>query len=259
MKEMTNKDNNGKKYDDYSSLIIVLLVSTVFIILAYIFFLPHHTLQAADCNKTDIANAMMIELNAINNILTWGSFIIATLTIIAAVFGIVGFVEFKKSVNKDVEKIGKITTDFTTKINSFIKDSDQTIEDYKNDIKNKILEIESFKSTIIAQVRYFNKSLEYLYTVSSILIDKDGNDELGNFLYHDLNIISLYRYEPSDNNDVSSAILQAKKEAIENLKDIGTLDDIVDLEIIVQNEPNEEIKRKIQELIGIIKHNFNMS
>lgn len=258
-------ENTERKHRDYDSLIIVILASTVFIILAYIFFLPHHTLQAADSDKTDIANAMMIELNAINNILTWGSFIIASLTMVAAVFGIVGFVEYRKSVDKEVEKLETTTTNFITTTNSkistveqnqasFIENTNKTIEKYQNEIKNKIIEIESFKSSMMAQARYFNKSIEYLYMVSSNLIEKDGNEELRNLIYHGLNLMALYQNELDDCKDKPADTILEKIEAIENLKDIGTEDDIKDLKIIAQNEPNEEIRQKIYELIGIIKH-----
>ena len=246
-------ENTDRKRHDYNSLIIVILASTVFIIFAYIFFLPHHTLQAADSNKTDLANALMIELNAINNILTWGSFIIASLTMVAAVFGIVGFVEYKKSVNNEVEKLQATTQAYTTIVDSFINDSNQTIEDYKNDINDQILAIESFKSSMIAQARYLNKSIEYLYIVSSNLIEKDGNTELRDLLYRGLNIIALYQNELNDYNDKPEDIILEKIEAIENLKEIGTSDDEKDLKIIAENESNEEIKQKIYELIGIIK------
>lgn len=210
-----------------------------------------------------IIGELTLAVNSVNNVLTSGSILVAILTLFIALVGIFAYHDLKTDVNGIIEKEKTENYKFKASITKRIEGTESDINDFNNanevfkdEIKNKIIEIESFKSSMIAQARYFNKSIEYLYMVSSNLIEKDGNKELRNLLYRGLNIIALYQNELNDYNGKPEDIILEKIEAIENLKDIGTLDDIKDLEIIAQNEPNEEIKRKVQELIGIINHKY---
>ena len=77
-------------------------------------FLPNNTmsLSKSSDDSTEIYNALTVEVNAINNILTWGSFLVAVLTIATAVFGILSVSAFReetrnniKSSNKEIDNI----------------------------------------------------------------------------------------------------------------------------------------------------------
>ena len=252
--------------------IIMLIINIILIVsLLYIYFLPHYTLNATNQDNIDITNAMMYELNAINNVLTWGSFIIAAITIVGAVFGIAGFVQLKNNVTSAIELQKSYIADSKQDIKSFKLDVNSAIEEekkktenqheetkkdiesFKQDIIDRITSIEYFNTSIEAQARYFSKSIEYLYTTSSSLLEQSNDEHLLYSLYHDYNIISLYRVETNNDKAIS---LQSKKEALEILKSNGYYDDLTDIEFVSNNDPNEEIRQLAREVIGAIKNRY---
>lgn len=166
----------------------------------------------------------------------------------------------------DIENSNQIIEDFKNGINNMVKEAQDkqtssfenfttVLNNFKIEIKNRIEHIEIFNASMVAQFRFFNKSIDYLYDVLSTLTEKLDDPLLRDMLFHDFYINTLYRYDIDPDSKESKAILHHKKAAIEFLKDKGTIEDIKDLEIVAENEPNEEIKQKIYELIGIIKHN----
>ncbi len=251
----SNESNISNSLSDhhYTISIIAFLVLFFLIFVAYVYFLPHHGPTATECNNTDLANAMMIELNAINNIITWCSFIVATITIIGAIAGIAIFTEFRKRIETDIDQAKKEREEFEQAINARILEIDKKIDDCCEEAKKKI---QSLEITQVKQEHYFRKSIDYLYTISSSLLEKTGDTDLRDLTYHDYNITTLYSYV-IDEDDIESAwILQDKKEALQNLKETGVLEDITDLEYISENDSSDEIRRLATEVIGIIKHRF---
>lgn len=269
--------------------IIAIIFAVIFFLLYH--FLPHYRLIATECDKTDIANAMMIELNSINNILTWGSFIIAALTTIGAVFGIGGSIVFTKHVNEQLDnaKTERDRADtnakkildnekaererFEANTNILLDTERRKRETFEASFDERIINIELkideccekaqqkmqiLEKTQVMQGLYFKKSIEFLYMISSNLLEKDDNDSLRNSLYHDLQIMMLYRYEIYKDKHESATILHQKKAALDYLKDHPQKDDISDLEYVAQNDPNAEIRRRAIEVIGVIKNNYNL-
>ena len=157
--------------------------------------------------------------------------------------------DFKNEIKKLIEEVQKEQA-------SSIENINKNIEVFKNEINNRVSTIESFSNSMVAQARYFNKSIDFLYFVSSTIIEKVNDASLRDILFHDFYINSLFQYDFDPDSNESKTILHRKKAALEFLKDKGTLEDIKDLETIAENESNEEIIRKVQELIGIIKHKF---
>ena len=240
----------------YTITIIAFLVLFFLIFVAYVFFLPHHGPTATECEDKDLVNAMMIELNAINNVLTWCSFIVATITIVAAIAGIAIFSEFRKRIDSDVNNAKTRIKTFEKTVNERIDLIDKKIDDCCEEAKQKM---QSLGNAQIRQERYFKKSIDYLYTISANLSEREENSELLDILYHDLQVIRLYTYQIDQDNNESKYVSHQKKAALEYLKDNGTIDDISDLEYVSQNDSSDDIKRRAQEVIGIIKHRFNKS
>ena len=264
-----------------------------------------------ETKSTDFLDSIIYNLtlavNAVNNVLTSGSILVAILTLFIALIGLFAYHDLKTdvreelnkintSINQNLDKTERNIVEYKSEINDKIKDTqdkqdsnnkdsikkfetfkneinnkileaqsqqmssieefNEKIKDYQNEITHKIKRIESFNIYMVAQSRFFNKSIDFLSNVSSTLTEKLDDEILRDMLFHDFYINTLYRYDFNPESDESMAILHHKKAAIEFLKDKGTKNDINDLEIIAQNEPNEEIKRKILELIGIIKHKF---
>ena len=177
-------------------------------------FLPNHTLQLvkSNDNSTEIYNALTLEVNAINNILTWGSFIVAALTIAAAVFGILGVSAFReetrnsiRSSKKEIEniKIGltkafnefaidqntrlenynntinNLSNDINTRVDDFERDtnrrldnSERTIDDYTNIVTHFTTQIDILRESLTQQTRYFDHIINYLYQVTYYNIEQ---------------------------------------------------------------------------------------
>lgn len=254
-------------------IVIIAVIFVVVFILLYL-YLPHYKIVATEKGNTSITDAMVLELNAINNILTWGSFIIAALSTIGAVFGIGGSIVFTKHVNGQLDdakdKIGKSKNE----VQKFINEERTKIESFEETIEQKIRNIELkiddcceeghkkmqiLESIQIKQEHYFKKSIEYLYMISSNLTEKDDDDTLRDTLYHDLQIMWLYRYEINQDDQESTYISHLKKSALDYLEDYGKVDDIPDLEYVAKNDPNEEIRRKAIETIGVINKKDQLS
>lgn len=213
--------------------------------------------------------AITLEMNSINNILTWGSFIVAILTIVAAVFGIAGFVELKSGVNNK------------------IKDFENTLkktEDIEKEFNRVMSKYETLVQSFNAHERYTNKSIEYLYEAIYLFINNPGpnglsgglpiapngpddgsngpvgsNQGILNDLFHKLQILKLYRcsLDDKENEDEAKAIKHGKKTALEYLKVEGTKDDLPDLEYVAKHEQDESIKNRIHEVIGIIRFKYS--
>ena len=207
---------------------------------------------------------LTLAVNSINNVLTSGSILIAILTLFIALVGIFAYIDLKKDVTSSMDKARTDIKDFKTEISENIASDNEERELFEKNIKESYQEVQQkmqfLENRQIKQTRFFKKSKEYLYTISNCLLDlSDKGEELNNELYHDLHIITLYHYEPDENSKEYADLIQEKIEAIENLKNSGTLDDIPDLEIVAKNEHNDEIRKQIQGLIGIINYKNNQS
>lgn len=122
-------------------------------------FLPNHTVTLSKSdNSTEIYNALAVEVNAINNILTWGSFIVAALTITAAVFGILSIGAFReetrnhiKSSKKEIENIKIVLTkafnEFAIDQNTRLENHNNTIDNFINDVNSRSVSFEGETNT----------------------------------------------------------------------------------------------------------------
>lgn len=228
---------------------------------------------------------LTLAVNSINNVLTSGSIFIAILTLFIALVGIFAYHDLKNDIKEKLDEketeIQETISDEITKIDSFITDTNNLISTERNSriqlettLNSQCIEIEKkideccerahqkmqiLENTQFKQDLYFKKSIEYLYTISSILLENDENNSLRDSLYHDLQIMLLYRYEINQDDNESSVILHQKKSALDYLKDEdnGKEEDIPDLEYVAQNDSNEDIRRKAIETIGVIKKRIN--
>ena len=229
---------------------------------------------------------LTLAVNTVNNILTSGSILIAILTLFIALVGIFAYHDLKNDIQEkldkgktDVQKIlGNEKTErekFVTTVNETLCEEITNRKNFETPINNRIITIEQkidecckeakykmkiLEKTQIKQDIYFKKSIEYLYTISTNQLENDEDNTLRDSLYHDLQIMMLYRYEIYQDNQESDIILHQKKSALDYLmeEDNGKEEDIPDLEYVAQNDPNEEIRRRAIEVIGVIKKNYNL-
>ena len=209
-------------------------------------FLPDKTLTLTNSTKdsTEIYNALAVEVNAINNILTWGSFIVAALTIAAAVFGIIGVTAFREETRTKLDNFKHSINDFSEKI--------ERAENITN-------QIESIKESLVQQERYIDHTADYLFKATysnlSLMSNQQQAKQLLDSIFHELQIAILYRTSldesESTNNDNS------KETAFKHLEKRGTMADIPHLEYVVKHDPKEHIRRRAIEVIAIIRNREN--
>lgn len=247
-----NNDCNKERQEKAFEIILIMVgvCATIFCIAYFtdIFksFLPNHTLTLPKSTNenTNIIDALTLEVNAINNILTWGSFIVAALTIAAAVFGIIGVTAFKEETR--------------TRLDNF-KDTINNYSDKVERIENIGNQIENIKGSLFQQERYIDNTTNYLfqatYTIIENMSDTTQAQQLLENLFHELQIAKLYRSSLDADND--SEIYIHKIAAFAYLEENGTMADIPHLEYIVDYDPNKNNKRRAIEVIAIIRNRNN--
>lgn len=229
---------------------------------------------------------LTLAVNSVNNVLTSGSILIAILTLFIALVGIFAYHDLKNDIQEKLDKENVERKTFENSANTnlenekterqrFEKNINTTLDTertYRESFESSINEIirnielkideccenaqrkmQILERTQIMQDLYFKKSIEFLYMISSNLLEEDDDDTLRNSIYHDLQIMMLYRYEIFQDEQEAATILHQKKAALDYLKDHSLEDDISDLEYVAKCDPNEEIRRKAIEVIGAIK------
>lgn len=215
---MDNNRNKERIERAFEIILIIIGVCAVIFCFAYFTdtfksFLPDKTLKLTNSTKdnTEIYNALAVEVNAINNILTWGSFIVAALTIAAAFFGVLGVSAFReetrnntKSSKKEIENIKirltKAFNDFAIDQNTRLDNHNNTIESFIDDINTRFndfeddtnarlevftgiidnytnrvdqftTQIDNLRVYLSQQVIYFDQIINYLYQVTYLNIE----------------------------------------------------------------------------------------
>ncbi len=253
-------------------------------------FLPNNTmsLSKSSDHSTEIYNALTVEVNAINNILTWGSFLVAVLTIATAVFGILSVSAFReetrnniKSSNKEIDniKIGltKAFNEFSIDQNTRLDNLDSTIHEHINDANTRLdnfirtinentdivnrytTQIDIVREALNQQARYFDHAISYLYQATysniSLMEDQVLAQQLLDNLYHELQITTLYSVDLDANDNPNNNI--NKIAALEYLIENGTMADIQHLDYVENHDPNEHIRRRAIEVRAIIQNRNN--
>lgn len=199
---------------------------------------------------------LTLAVNSINNVLTSGSILIAILTLFIGLVGFFAYHSLKEEVRNDLAKSDKIINQKVSEITQL----ENNIVTFKNDINERIKQIEHFKTLMINLARYSNKSFDYLLlTTLYNVADRINDEDLRDKVFHDFSIISLYRKDLYFDDKESAELLQRKKEAIEYLIQTASEDDIKEFESILQDETDNEIRRKIIELITSVKKLKNKS
>jgi hypothetical protein len=252
---------------------------------------PHQTVPTALDENGDTVNALMLEVNSINNILTWCSFIVGVLTIVAAIFGILSVSAFRDETRRNIEtserrindltqnltnsldestsnqntsleafqrNIDELTHNLTTTLNESISNQDTRLEAFQQNIdeNNVALNIiEGYRETLARQEEYINQTINYLFQATSANINQMSNQEQAREIlrriYHEMLIARLYRISL---NAVNNETYNRERFAVlAYLEMNGTREDIPHLEYVVQHDTNEDNRRRAIEVIGIIR------
>ncbi len=239
-------------------------------------FLPHHTIKLSEnsvSGNATIIDALTLEVNAINNILTWGSFIVAALTIAAAIFGILGVSAFRQETRNSIKSSKKVIDDMKNTIDSFFIDVNTRLDDFQQDTNTRLndfmttiddftnsvdcytAQIDNINYTLTQQTRYFYQVINYLYQVTYSNIEQMEDQTLAQQLlennFHELQIAMLYRTNLQA--DEAPDVEINRIAALEYLEDNGRIEDIPHLEYIAQQDPNERIRNRAFEIIGRIR------
>lgn len=232
---MEQQNNSNKDYGNNKTLIGILIgVLTCLFIFVFLILLDHimHPTSATSPVGLD-TNQLAVEVNAVNNILTWGSFIVAVLTIVAAVFGITGFIQIKSNLDNKLNQFSPI------------------FEEAKGLVKSA----DELKQSLIAQQTYIEKSNESLmktvYAIANHIQDEVIAKELLKQQGHIAEIINLYR--PCINPEDLVEVRNKKIASLLYLQENGTSDDLPDLVFVLENDPDPDVRAKAQKVIIIIK------
>lgn len=283
---MENQDYSSKDYSNNKIWTGILIgVLTCLAIFGFMILINHvmHPSSATSAAGLD-TNKLAVEVNAVNNILTWGSFIVAVLTIAAAVFGIAGYIQLKSSINHRLGEEKRTATLFRTNVSSRVDTAEDSIEQFKQGIEQfkretssqiartnnnnkeffdqsnqRIINIEDnhcrLSHRMEAEDKHIEKTIEHILQsvthMANLIGGENGKSILSNQL-HSTQITTLYRIYP-DNDEGKATVIKAKKAALLYLFANGNLEDIPDLDYVAKFDPIDVIKRMALEVIGSIK------
>lgn len=166
-----------------------------------------------------------LAVNSVSNVITSGSIFIGIITLFIGIVGLFGYHHLKEDINKY----------------SSIYEQAERLVNSANELKK----------SLSAQQYYIDNSNECLMkTVNSIvnqIEDKDLARMILNQQLHAAQIINLYR--PCINPDELADVSKKKLAVLLYLQANGTTDDIPDLEYVVKNDIDQEIRTKAQEVI----------
>lgn len=297
MEEQNNPIGNNKKtiledqntlcscHNNKISLGILIGVLTCLSIFGLMILINHIMYPSSATSAAGLdTNKLAVEVNAVNNILTWGSFIVAVLTIAAAVFGIAGFIQLKSSINHRLAEEKRTATLFRTNVTNRVDTIEGSIKEFKEGIEQfkritssqidetnnsnkefldlsnqRINSIEDnhcrFSHRMEAEDRHIVKTIIHILKSVSLIANQIGGEEAKRILsdqLHSIHITTLYRTYPN-NDEGTASVIKAKKAALLYLFENGTPEDRSDLEFVSYNDPIEDIRRMAIEVIGAIK------
>jgi len=184
------------------------------------------------CKNQNDVGSLTLAVNAINNIMTWSAVMIAALTLLVAVFGIIGYIRIKDILKDNIKKV----SDKIIEINS------------KEQVFNTcIAKTEAITKELQAQEQYMCNSNVYIHkaleTIANQISDDHRAISILKFILHNYQISSLY-----------SSNASLKFAALAYLQDNGTFNDIEHLEYVSNFDLIEANKTWAREIIGIIKN-----
>lgn len=229
--------------------------------------------SAVNINNGDSSNTIldwfMDAIGSTRSIVTWEGIIIIILIIIVYVTGIYGIKAIKKVIyikiginSEKIQRIEKTIDDVQHVINkvNFYDQNDYSL--IQNDVHSLKDQFAKFNDVINSQSRYFDNLINNLYHTLFSIINHTENTKQAKLIldefYHGIHIANLYRTYPT-NDEERESIIQGKIASLDYLKTNGVLEDIPDLESIVNNDSNEEIRHLAIEVIGTIKYRANNS
>jgi hypothetical protein len=214
--------------------------------------------------KSDIVDTLTLAGNTINNILTWSAVMLAVLTLIVALFEILGYLRNQNEIKRNEKIVDKKIIEINETINhkvieindalgnniksndKIITDKIQAINAKEQELNDCILQSKAISERLSGQEKYVNKTNQYLYEA----LDKIANQ------IPDANIAKVIMKEMLHNYQVTNlySSTDSKFATLAYLQQNGTMNDIEHLEYVSYYDSNELNKEWAREIIGIIKH-----
>lgn len=181
--------------------------------------------------------------------------------------------EKNKNLKIEIEKIKTTIDDCCDKSRHDIKDLTNRLDrirqqinediqvktlNFDNQISNFDIRVDQFQEALTQQSRYYDHTIDYLYQVTysniSQMANQDEAQQLLDYLYHELQIATLYRV----NLDAGEARVADfnKITALEYLEENGTRADIPHLDYIAQHDPDEQVRTRAIEVRAIIRNRY---
>lgn len=206
------------------------------------------------CSLSNSPDNISTLINTLNNAITIQNNNIDILAIIVTFFGIiiavVGFFGYD-GLKKEIKEY---KTDITNSINYKEKELQNKIKEIdklKDSIDDETKRIEDILKSQLYQSLYLQEINKYLFLITNSLVDNNNNDPksiqtIRESLYNKYHIIKLFLPWSDDITDGTRADFIY-------LQNRGTKEDIDDLEIIANNDPNENKRNLALETIGHIR------
>ena len=181
---------------------------------------------------TALINALNNAITIENNSLTKITIIIGILGLIIALSGILGYIGLKNDIKEYKGDIQKKVDE---------------LEGLNNAINQKLILINNIQSRQEYQNMYLERINQYLFLITNSVVDSNQGDgkaasSIRNLLYNKYQTINLF-LNWSDTTVAAFMYLQAR----------GTENDIEDLQIIADKDPDERKRKMASETIGCIK------
>jgi uncharacterized protein YneF (UPF0154 family) len=195
-----------------------------------------HVEKTVRADNTDVVSSLMFAVDAINTIQTWSAVIMAFLTLIVALFGILGYRHIRKDMKENIEKNDKI-----------ISDKIQEINEKEQKFNDCITQVKVISEKLNGQEKYMSKTNQYLYEALDEVANQISDVKIANHILrkmlHNYQITNLYS---TDSNK--------KYAALAYLQENGTLEDIEHLDYFSNCDLDEPNKIWAREIIGVLRH-----
>lgn len=236
---MSHLNNSTKEYSNNRIGTGILIGILICVFLLGFKILLDHVMYPS--SATSIAkpatDELAVEVNAVNNILTWGSFIVAVLTIVAAVFGITGFIQLRNNLQNRLDQYYPVFKE----AEALVKSADE------------------LKKSLAAQQSYIDSCNDSLirtvYSITNQIQDKDIARKIIQKQLHAAQIINLYRpcINPENKASVRTKKLAALLYLQQNIED----EDLTHLEFVIDNDSDSDIIKQALELALYLKMKNN--
>lgn len=195
---------------------------------------------------TLIVNDFNNVLSEINNSFALISIIIGIFGLLIGVLGILGFSNLKNDYRELKKGLAEQISDQNTEIRERIRE----IEGLRTNIEARSNEIVGIQNWQNYQNQYLQRINQYLFSITNSIVDSNGGDDeiasdIRKILYNQYYVVKTF-FPWSDSP------IDGTEAAFRYLKVNGTEENIIDLQFIADNDPDERKRNMARETIGYI-------